>query len=139
MSTDADGKKFWDEHAARLRDLARLRPLTPEEAEKAAMETPPAPMSEDELLRLIAAATPCEPEEPCELDPDQEKDLDWLGEVDTEDVSEGVLQLNRNKGEDDEGTAETEEELRRRMLDDEEDEDGMEGGTGPTRPSGRGG
>jgi len=137
MSTQAEDQKFWRDNAAKLRDLARLRPLTPEEAEEEAKTAPSAHVSEEELLRLIAAASPCEPEAPCESDTDEPAGFEWFEDVDTEAVEEGVLQLNRNKGEDDAGTAETEEELRRRMLDDEEDEDGMEGGADPARPGGR--
>lgn len=42
MSTDADNK-FWEEHAPKLRDFAKLRPLTPEEAEEEARIAPSVP------------------------------------------------------------------------------------------------
>lgn len=137
MNTEADDKKFWHEHAAKLREVARLRPLTPEEAEEEAKAAPSVPLSNDELQRLLAAAALCEPDTPCETESeDEDAGFGWLEDVDTDSVEEAVLQLNRNKGEDDAETAITEEELRRRMLDDEEDESGMEGDAGPPRPGG---
>ena len=64
MNPDADAKKFWHDHAARLREFAKLRPLTPEEAEVAAKSAPSVPLSDEEIRRVVAAATaaPCEPE-----------------------------------------------------------------------------
>jgi hypothetical protein len=140
MSTEADNK-FWDDHAAKLREFALLRPLTAEEAEEAARTAPAVPVDDEEIRRLVAAAAPCEPETPCEPDSGQDEDagFGWLDEVDTAEVEEGVLQLNRNRGEDDGETDDTEDALRRRMLDDEEDEGGVEGGAGAPRPGGPGG
>lgn len=127
MSTDADNK-FWKEHAAKLREFAKLRPLTPEEAEKAARDAPEVPLTPDEIQKLVDAGANCPP--------DDVPEYDWLKEEDTESVEDDVLQLNRNKGDGDEETDAAEEELRRRMLDDEEDEGGMEDGAGPPRRGG---
>lgn len=129
MSTDADDK-FWDDHAAKLREFAKMRLLTPEEAEEAARSAPPVPLSDDEIRRIVAAARPCEPEA------EEGSAPDWLDEAGTEEVEEGVLQLNRNKGDADPDTDAIEEALRRRMLDDEEDAGGMDGGKKPPRCGG---
>lgn len=134
MSTEDD--KFWNDHAAKLRDFAKLRPLTPAEAEEEAKSAPSVPLTDEELQRLIAAAVPCEPEAPCEVNSEEGSGFAWLDGMDTEDIEDGVLQLNRNKGEGDAETDETEEELRRRMLDDEEEQGGMEDGAGPPRQGG---
>lgn len=139
MNTEADDK-FWGDNAIKLREYALLRLLTAGEAEEAAKTASSMPVTEEEVRRLVAAAVRGRSSVPCDehSGEDEGTGFGWLEGVDTAEVEDGVLQLNRNRCEGGGGTDAAEDELRRRMLDDEEDDGGMEGGAGTTQPSGRG-
>jgi len=135
MSAEADDK-FWNEHAEIAREIGMLRPLTAEEAEAAAEEaklTPCAPLSDEDIRRLVERAAQNTPTPSWNEDADEELSDEWVYQDATESVEGGILQLNRNKGDADPDAEELEEILRRRMLDEEEDSDGMAAGEGPAR------
>lgn len=91
------------------------------------------PLSEDQIEKIVASVVsssiPHWKPEP---------DLSWLDTtLNYSDVEEEVYQLNRNKGQEDEETLRRIEELRRKALNkNEEDMDGLAGGTESTGEGG---
>ena len=125
MTADADPLR---KDLERLRKLKGLCPLTPEEAEAEFAAAPEEPITPDEVEDLIRRV------KSGELDAAEPfPDGQWLDEVEYEDVEEDVLQLNRNAGEEDEATDQLLEELRRKALDDDEQQRDRKG-DGPATP-----
>lgn len=126
MSHDAE--KRLGELAAKLRKIEGLCPMTDEEADAAYDAAPEEPLTENDIQSIVESVTSGELAswEPI-------PDLDWIDEVDLENVSDDAYQLHRNKGEDDEESKLAEDELRREMIEDEDenDEDAEAGGTTP--------
>ena len=112
--------RFWDETLAKFQRREQLI-LTPEELEKEIAELKPEPLSEEEVGAIVEAVSSGDAPPSSGVSPD----LSWIDEIDTSSVEEGVLQLNRNRGESDDEFEERLEQLRRRVLkendDDEED------------------
>jgi hypothetical protein len=132
MNSEAD--KFWDEISDKLRQFKGLRPLTPKQAETEFPRVPEEPLSADQIDSIIEAVTTGELAswEPL-------PQLDWTNALNVDEVTEDVLQLNRNRGENDPETDRLENELRQELLNDngtEKDEDGMAGGAIPPRDGG---
>lgn len=130
MSHDAE--KHAEEMIHKLRKLKGFGPMTPEEADAAYDAAPADPISDDEIDSMIEFATsggrsPWEPR----------PDVGWPDEVNTSDVEDDVLQIHRNKGED-EGDTTEEDKLREELLSDDkaEDQDGMDGGKEPPADGG---
>lgn len=119
MSHDAE--KRAEELLHKLRKLKGFCPMTPEEADAAYDAAPADAIPDYEIDSLIDFVTSggraaWEPM----------PDLGWTEESNSE-VEDDALQLHRKMGED-EGDTTEEDKLREELLNDEEDEDGVDGG-----------
>jgi hypothetical protein len=119
-----DTEKRDEEMINKLRKLKGFSPMTPEEADAAYHVAPADHISDDEINSMIEFAisggrASWEPR----------PDIDWPDEVNTSDIEDDVLQIHRNKGEDDGDTTE-EDKLRKELLNDDktENENGVDGG-----------
>jgi hypothetical protein len=123
---DANPDKFWNDLAEAFRREMGLRPLSADEAQAELDGAPCIPLSEEEINNLVEGAMSGEL-----AVWDQSPDPSWLTEEDTSEIESGVLQVNRNPGEEDPEIDAQIEELRRKALEDEgdstEDEDGLAG------------
>lgn len=120
-------EKDLDDIIAKSRKLHGFCPLTPEEAEAAYENAPEEPLPKgfiDSVLNQVSS------EEESWESPVKH---DWMEDADYSEVEDGVLQLHRNKGEDDADVEDTEEELRNELLSDDDDEDGMDSETESSR------
>jgi hypothetical protein len=123
MNSDAD--RLWNELAPKYRRNKGLCRMTPEEAETAFNAAPEVPISDQQLRRMIDAAT-------SESSPEWQPPTEWTPEEELIDVGEEMAALHREQGEETPETIEIEKQLREQLLsDDTEDEDGMDGGTAP--------
>lgn len=116
MSTEPDPLR---KDLERLRRLKGLCPLTPEEADAEFAAIPDTPLAEDEIERLISAALSgvVDAKEPV---PEQE----WSPEGELDGIDKGMLQLNRNVGDEDaEVDQRVDEHLRKALGDDAEEDD----------------
>ncbi|AMV17409.1 hypothetical protein [Planctomyces sp. SH-PL14] len=122
MTSDADS--FWNEIAPKYRKLKGYCPMTPEEADAAYDAAPEIPMSPEEIERIVDAVVTGERPE---FDPEVRE---WSPEAELADVEEDMLAVFREEGEADPETDAKEEELRKRMLNDEttDEQDGLDGG-----------
>jgi hypothetical protein len=132
MTRDPD--KRLDEMLAKLRKLKGLGPMTPEEADAAFDAAPADPVSKDQIRSIVDSVTSGELAiwQPA-------PDLEWTEKIDVDAVKEDAMQLYRNKGDDDEETEATEDELRDELLSDDdesENQDGLDGGAAPPRTGG---
>ncbi len=124
MSTESDPLR---KDLERLRRIKGLCPFTPEEADAELAATPDAPLSAEEIERLLSSALSGAPgvEEPV---PEQ----DWDPERELEEIDEEVLQLNRNAGDEDaEVDQRVDEHFRKALDDDGEEEDDRGDGLAP--------
>ncbi|MCC7336728.1 MAG: hypothetical protein IT422_16680 [Pirellulaceae bacterium] len=125
MNSEAD--RFWNDMAPKYRAHRGLCPMTPEEADAEYDGATAIPISDSDIKAIVDAATsgnlPA-------WTPDQEH---WQSDLDTQTVEEEMLVMFREEGETSEETDAIEEELRKRMLNDErpEEQDGLDGGTPP--------
>lgn len=108
--------RFWDELVSKYRRRKGLTP-TPEQLEREIVKVEAIPLSEDEIESIVSIVSSGDVG-PTDVTPD----LSWIDEIDTSSVEEGVLQLNRNKGNSDSDIEERLEELRKKAL----EEDGNE-------------
>lgn len=133
MTSDADS--FWDEIAPKYRKIKGYCPMTPEEADAAYDAAPEIPMSPEEIERIVDAVVTGEPPD---FDP---KVPEWSPEAELADVEEDMLAVFREEGEADPETDAKEEELRKRMLNDEttDEQDGLDGGAAPPGDGGKDG
>src|SRR4051812_27148285 len=122
MSHDAE--KRAEEMLHKLRKLKGFCPMSPEEADAAYEAAPADQISDEEIDSMIDFVT-----SGGRASWDPTPDLGWIEESDLE-VEDDALQLHRNKGEDKGDTA-AEDKLREELLNDEEDEDGVDGGEEP--------
>lgn len=108
MANDFD--TYWDELVGRL---ARRKGLisTSEELEKELANLKSEPLSDNEINSIVTAVNSGESNR-SQIVPD----LSWIDDFDTSSIEEGVLQLNRNKGDSDADVEERIEELRKREL-----------------------
>ena len=115
---NSDAEKFWDEVSGKLRRFKRFQPLTPKEAEAELVCAPDDRLTSGQIDSIVEAVTSGELAswEPLPT-------LDWTNEFNTDEVNDEVLQLNRNRGDDDPDTARLEEELRQELLSDDENEE----------------
>jgi hypothetical protein len=124
MSEDPD--RLWERLAPKYQKYKGLCPMTPEEAEAAYDAAPSMPLPSRTIREMVERIT---------------RDAEVADEVDEppawqDSVEHGELAaMHREKGEDDPDTDEIEAELRKQMLDGE-DEDGVSGGA---KPPGEGG
>jgi hypothetical protein len=121
-------EKELDDIIAKSRKRHGFSPLTPDEAEVAYENAQEEPLPKDfidSVLQKVSGDTEKSWEPPVSYD--------WLEDSDYSEVEDGVLQLHRNKGEDDSDVEESEEELRNELLSDDDDEDGMDGETESSR------
>lgn len=125
MTSDSD--RNWQKLASQYRRYKRLLPMTPEEADEAFDEAPAIPMSGDEIRSIVDSVTSGEELEWEESDPI------WEYGPNTEGIEQEMLALYREQGQEDPEAAELEEELRKKLLKDEqsENENGMAGGASP--------
>ena len=119
MTSDAD--KFWDEVADKLRRAEGFCIPTPEElkAELDALEAEP--LTDDQVDEMVRAATSGELATWTPL-----PDLGWTGEGESSDISDEVMQLNRNLGDEDPEIDELLDQQRREALGTDEDDPGEE-------------
>lgn len=119
MSNDID--RAWEELVSKYRRREGLTP-TPEQLEREIAKVDAIPLSEDEIKSIVSIVSSGDVG-PTDVTPD----LSWVDEIDTSSVEEGVLQLNRNKGQSDADIEERLEELRKKALEeDSNDEDDVE-------------
>ncbi|TWT43456.1 hypothetical protein Pla111_24070 [Botrimarina hoheduenensis] len=116
--------KQLEELLAKARKRYGYCPLTPQEAEKAFENATEAPLPDGFIQSVLGKLSGEQ-----ETAPDTPISYEWMEESDYKDVEEALLQLNRNKGDEDEDADETENTLRNEMLSDDDDEDGMAGET----------
>lgn len=124
MISDAD--QFWDRIATEYRQARKLRPMTYEEAEAAFDGAPEIPMTSEEIESIVERVVTGEPRE-------REVGQPWLSEHQFDGAEENSLAVYREEGVLDPKIAETEEELRKRMLNEESSEQrtGMDGESAP--------
>lgn len=130
MNSEAD--RFWKDIAPKYRAHHGLCPMTPEEADAGFDDAPAIPISDSEIKAMVDAATSGSL-------PAWTPDLvRWQPDAYTQYVREDMLAMFREEGEASEETDAIEEELRKRMLNDErpEEQDGLDGGTTPPGQSG---
>lgn len=118
-----DDAKAWTELAAKLRKALGLASPTVKNADAEMAAAGEIPMSEEEVAQIASAAASSPPDETFEFD----TDYSWIKEVETGAVSEEMLVLNRNRGEDDSEVERRIEELRKKALEDDEPENGESG------------
>lgn len=111
MTSEAD--KFWDEIAPKYRKLKGFCPMTPDEADIAFDSAPAEPMSPDEIDRIIDAVVTGQT---LKWEPES---TEWSPDVDLELVEEDMLAVYREEGEADPETDAIEDEMRKKMLEDE--------------------
>jgi hypothetical protein len=116
MSSDAD--KLWDDLAGKLRKKQGFCPLTPEEAAAAYRDAPEEEVSEDLVREIVESATSCGEEG---WTPDQ--DDGWDDEEAPDAAAEGRFQIHRNEGEKTPETDKKEDDLKRKMLSDDDPEE----------------
>jgi hypothetical protein len=121
MSSDDD--KFWNELAGKLRKTKGLGPLTPEEAEAAFDDAPPALSSMDQIDSIVEMVTSGELTswEPV-------SDCDWEDDAAIAEIGEQTRSMFRNQGEEDPDSERAEKELEDQLLSDDEsaeDETGL--------------
>lgn len=116
MSSDAD--KLWDDLAGKLRKKQGFCPLTPEEASAAYRDAPEEDISEDLIREIVESAT-TRGEEGWTPDQDEE----WDGEESIDEAHEGRYQIHRNEGEKTPETDQKEDDLKRKMLNDDDAEE----------------
>ena len=114
MSSDAD--KMWEDLAPKLRKKQGFCPLTPEEAEAEYNNAPIDPISKEKIKSMVDAAI-------SRTDDDWTEDEDWGEDSALDEAASGNLQLFRNEGEKTPETDQKEDELRRRMLGDDDPEE----------------
>src|SRR5262249_7360705 len=119
MSSDSD--RLLREDVERLRREKGLCPLTPEEAEKELKAAPAHPLSSADIDSVLDKVKSGELTEW-----DAEPMPDWANSLNTADVSDDVLQLNRNPGVSDPDTDKLIDDLRRKALADEERPAGLD-------------
>lgn len=127
MSHDAE--KRAEEMLHKLRKLKGFCPMTPEEADAAYDAAPADPISDEDIDSIVEFVT-----SGGKASWEPRPDLGWTDDVSTSEVDEDALQLHRNRCED-EGDTTEEDKLREEMLNDEEDEDGVDGGEEPPSSS----
>lgn len=108
----------WSEIVGKLRRAMGLAPPTPEEADAEMRSAGEIPMSDDEIKAIAKAAT-----EGQRGRPELESTYEWLCDQHDETIEDSLLVMNRNKGEDDEEVQKRLDELRRKALDSENDDD----------------
>lgn len=108
----------WSDVAEKLRRAMGLCPPTPTEANHAISTAKELPMSQDEILDIVRAATQGEAQKAS-----FHSDHSWTEEFDTKAVADDMLVMNRNPGEDDEEVDKKVDELRREALDEDEPSD----------------
>lgn len=116
MNSDAD--KLWDDLVGKLRKKQGFCPLTPEEASAAFKDAPEEDISEDFIREIVESAITRSEEG---WTPDQEEE--WGYEESFDSIHEGRYQIHRNEGERTPETDNKEEDLKRKMLSDDAEED----------------
>ncbi len=107
---------FWTNLVRKYHRVEKT-PMSVTELEQEIAKLSVKPMSEHEIESIVDAVSrgECPSTEP-------EPDFDWIEEVDTSSVEEGVLQLNRNKGDTDSDIQKQMEEFRKHALEESNDE-----------------
>ncbi len=123
MSKDFDN--FWDELAKKYRCKRGFAP-TPQELEASASSgEPDEPLSDEEIESIVSAVSRGESGRKADID--ISPDVSWISELDTSSIADGVLQLNRNRGESQEDFEERLNALRKKALEEDGDvEDDLE-------------
>ena len=122
MSEDPD--RLWERLAPKYQRVKGLCPMTPDEAEAAYDAAPNTPLPSRTIRDMVERITGKS------LDEVDDEPIAWQ---DAEEVGE-LCAMYREEGEPDPNTDEIEAELRKQMLDDE-DEDGLSGGGADSAPS----
>lgn len=123
MSEDPD--RLWERLAPKYQNYRGLCPMTPDEAEAAYDAATNTPLSSRTIRKMVEKITG----QPLD-DDEAEGPMAWQ---DSKEVGE-LCAMYREEGEPDPNTDEVEAELRKQMLDDE-DEDGLSGGAADSAPS----
>ena len=113
MTSDAD--RFWDGVARKLRRAKGFLTPTPEEAEAELYAVGEEPLTDKQIDAMMKAAI-SEKLEPYTPMPD----LSWLGIINDSYIDQGLLVLNRNRGDEDKEVDELLEKQRREALEDDE-------------------
>jgi hypothetical protein len=116
MSSEAD--KLWEDLAGKLRKKQGFCPLTPEEATAAYNDAPEEQISEERIQEIVESATSRGEEA---WTPDQ--DEDWDGDKVPDEAAEGRYQIHRHEGEKTPETDKKEDDLKRKMLGDDDPEE----------------
>lgn len=131
MNSDAD--EFWEEIAPIYRTYRKLCPMTTDEAEAAFDDAPEIPMTAEEIAgiveKVVAGTPPDWQPDPEEWSPDRKLDR----------VQDDMLAVYREEGEPDPDTDAKEDDLRKRMLSDEQtdQQDGVDGGAASSGDGGQ--
>lgn len=113
MSAEAD--KLWDDLAGHLRKKQGFCPLTPEEAGAAYRDASDEGLPDDFIQELVDSVTA---RGEAGWTPDQEDE--WGDEEIPDAAAEGRYQIYRNEGEKTPETDKAEDDLRRKMLNDDD-------------------
>lgn len=122
MSEDPD--LLWERLAPKYQRVKGLCPMTPDEAEAAYDSAPNTPLPSRTVSDMVERITGKS------LGEGDDEPMAWQ---DAEEVGE-LCAMYRGEGEPDPNTDQVEAELRKQMLDDE-DEDGLSGGRADSAPS----
>ncbi|QDU57529.1 hypothetical protein [Aeoliella mucimassa] len=108
---------IWRELVRRYQRVEKTFPSAAE-LERQIEAVQPEPLTENEIDAIVHAVSSGESHasEPEPL-------FDWLADVDTSSVEEGVLQLNRNKGDSDEEIKKRMDEFRKKALEEHDDDE----------------
>jgi hypothetical protein len=116
MSSEAD--KLWENLAPKVRKKQGFCPLTPEEATAAYRDAPEVKISEERIKEIVDSATS---RGEGEWVPGQ--DGEWDGDEVPDEAAQGLYQIHRNEGEKTPETDKKEDDLKRKMLSDDDPEE----------------
>ena len=108
---------FWSELTRKFHRVEKT-PVSTTDVERLIETVKPEPLADDEIDSIVQAVSSGE-SSVCRPEPE----FDWLGDVDTSSVEEGVLQFNRNKGDADSDIEQRMEEIRKRALEENGDDE----------------
>lgn len=108
--------EYWDELVRKYRSWKGLS-LAPDQLAREIASVNSIPLSDEEIDSIVSVVSAGESGH-TNIRPN----LSWIDEIDTSSIEEGVLQLNRNKGESDADFKRRLEELRKKALEEGSDD-----------------
>ena len=109
-------KSFWNE-LVRKNQRVEKTPTTAADVEKLIESVEAEPLSDDEIGSIVQAVSRGESHT---YQP--EPSFDWIDNVDTSSIEEGMLQINRNQGDADSDVEKRMDDFRKKALEDDGDD-----------------